>query len=89
MIKKYNVTNNGKLISVSIENYNDCRIKFSFVNNFKPLSRDQATRVMDIPVGQSIDINEYQIACKGTNYSFNEMRERNTGGIEKKYGKQK
>jgi len=85
MIKKYNITKDGKLFLVSIENYNDCRVKFAFVNNDKPLSREKANKIMDILVGSFIEINGYQVACKGTNYSFNEMRARNNGGIEKKY----
>lgn len=85
MVKKYNVTKDGKLFQVTIENYNDCRIKFAFVNNQKPLSRDKATKVMDLLVGSSLDVNGFQIACKGTNWSFNQMREQNNGGIEKKY----
>jgi len=79
MVKKYNVTKDGKLFQVTIQNYNDCRINFAFVNNDKPLSREKANKVMNVLVGGYININGFQIACKGTNYSFNEMRERNAG----------
>lgn len=77
MVKKYNVTKDGKLFQVTIENFNDCRIKFAFVNDDKPLPRDKTNKVMNVFVGGYININGFQIACKGTNYSFNEMRERN------------
>ena len=75
MFKKFNVLKNNKLIQVAINDYNDCRIKFSFLNNLKPLSREQTGKIMDILIGQFIEMNGFQIVCKSRNDSYGKIKE--------------